>query len=252
MLPAFQPAASQCRSPCIQRASTRGPAACVCATCSRSTVAASWRRSRFTPLSHRFDFHVRPDAAEQDHSVFICNAIYSYVSSRPVPTSSPGWREQVWRVLTDYERLAEFVPNLERCERLPRGPNGRVRLRQVCSLTHGAGHGSACLPALLLLAHGGHANVSFAAAHAPYRRPAMRLHSTIHQPSSCARVSDVSTVLDAVRRGAAARGRCGDWQRRRCSRFRRCAAGSASGSSASTCSRATSRCATWLGMLTGG
>ena len=38
---------------------------------------------------------------------------------------------QVWRVLTDYERLAEFVPNLERCVRLPRGPNGRVRLRQA-------------------------------------------------------------------------------------------------------------------------
>lgn len=38
---------------------------------------------------------------------------------------------QVWRVLTDYERLAEFVPNLERCERLPKGPNGRVILRQV-------------------------------------------------------------------------------------------------------------------------
>ena len=40
---------------------------------------------------------------------------------------------QVWRVLTDYERLAEFVPNLERCVRLPRGPNGRVRLRQARS-----------------------------------------------------------------------------------------------------------------------
>ena len=38
-------------------------------------------------------------------------------------------------MLTDYERLAEFVPNLERCERLPRGPNGRVRLRQVCDPT---------------------------------------------------------------------------------------------------------------------
>ena len=49
------------------------------------------------------------------------------------------WVEQVWRVLTDYERLAEFVPNLERCERLPRGPNGRVRLRQV-RLNRDCGH----------------------------------------------------------------------------------------------------------------
>ncbi len=46
-----------------------------------------------------------------------------------VAISSRCW--QVWRVLTDYERLAEFVPNLERCVRLPRGPNGRVRLRQA-------------------------------------------------------------------------------------------------------------------------
>ena len=48
----------------------------------------------------------------------------------------PYWPAQVWRVLTDYERLAEFVPNLERCERLPKGPNGRVILRQVGRQPH--------------------------------------------------------------------------------------------------------------------
>jgi hypothetical protein len=41
---------------------------------------------------------------------------------------------QVWRVLTDYEALPSFVPNLERCERLPNPPPGRVLLRQrACS-----------------------------------------------------------------------------------------------------------------------
>ena len=33
---------------------------------------------------------------------------------------------KVWRVLTDYDRLAEFVPNLERCERVPCPRPGRV------------------------------------------------------------------------------------------------------------------------------
>lgn len=41
---------------------------------------------------------------------------------------------QVWRVVTDYERLAEFIPNLARCDRVPGAPPGRIRLRQLgCS-----------------------------------------------------------------------------------------------------------------------
>lgn len=36
----------------------------------------------------------------------------------------------VWRVLTNYERLADFVPNLEACERLPSPRPGRVLMRQ--------------------------------------------------------------------------------------------------------------------------
>lgn len=42
--------------------------------------------------------------------------------------------EEVWQVLTDYERLPEFVPNLaisERLETPPRAPKRLVRLRQV-------------------------------------------------------------------------------------------------------------------------
>lgn len=45
--------------------------------------------------------------------------------------------EEVWEVLTDYEALPEFVPNLALCERLPlpRGVNPRLtRLRQVTTL----------------------------------------------------------------------------------------------------------------------
>lgn len=37
---------------------------------------------------------------------------------------------QVWRVLTDYESLPSFVPNLEKCERLPTSTQGRILLRQ--------------------------------------------------------------------------------------------------------------------------
>ena len=33
----------------------------------------------------------------------------------------------VWRVLTTYERLAEFVPNLESCERLTSPRKNKVR-----------------------------------------------------------------------------------------------------------------------------
>ena len=37
---------------------------------------------------------------------------------------------QVWRVLTDYDSLADFVPNLLACERTPCPNPGRIRLRQ--------------------------------------------------------------------------------------------------------------------------
>jgi hypothetical protein len=41
---------------------------------------------------------------------------------------------QVWRVLTDYEALPAFIPNLDFCERLPSRSPGKLLLRQVgCS-----------------------------------------------------------------------------------------------------------------------
>lgn len=42
--------------------------------------------------------------------------------------------EQVWRVITDYDHLADFVPNLVVSERLPTNVTGRIHLRQLgCS-----------------------------------------------------------------------------------------------------------------------
>lgn len=36
----------------------------------------------------------------------------------------------MWRVLTDYDKLADFVPNLLACERMSCPNSGRIRLRQ--------------------------------------------------------------------------------------------------------------------------
>ncbi|KAL4523963.1 hypothetical protein Ndes2437A_g00525 [Nannochloris sp. 'desiccata'] len=42
--------------------------------------------------------------------------------------------DEVWRVLTDYEALPTFIPNLDYCERLPSRSPGKLLLRQVaCS-----------------------------------------------------------------------------------------------------------------------
>ena len=41
---------------------------------------------------------------------------------------------QVCSVLTSYNKLADFVPNLDLCERMPGAPPGKQRLRQrACS-----------------------------------------------------------------------------------------------------------------------
>ena len=40
--------------------------------------------------------------------------------------------EQVWQVLTDYEALTDFIPNLAKCRRLEH-PTGGIRLEQVGS-----------------------------------------------------------------------------------------------------------------------
>ena len=42
--------------------------------------------------------------------------------------------EQVWRVITDYDHLADFVPNLIASKRLPTTTPGRIHLQQLgCS-----------------------------------------------------------------------------------------------------------------------
>lgn len=38
--------------------------------------------------------------------------------------------EQIWQVLTDYESLAEFIPNLAKSQRLEH-PEGGIRLEQI-------------------------------------------------------------------------------------------------------------------------
>lgn len=38
--------------------------------------------------------------------------------------------DQVWQVLTDYESLADFIPNLSKSKRLPH-PDGGIRLEQI-------------------------------------------------------------------------------------------------------------------------
>jgi ribosome-associated toxin RatA of RatAB toxin-antitoxin module len=42
----------------------------------------------------------------------------------------PYAAEQVWQILTDYDRLAEFVPNLTRSQRIVH-PEGGIRIEQI-------------------------------------------------------------------------------------------------------------------------
>ncbi|HEY9736485.1 MAG TPA: SRPBCC family protein [Trichocoleus sp.] len=42
----------------------------------------------------------------------------------------PFGLDQVWQVLTDYDHLADFIPNLTRSQRLPH-PTGGIRLEQI-------------------------------------------------------------------------------------------------------------------------
>lgn len=42
----------------------------------------------------------------------------------------PYTTEQVWQVLTDYDALADFIPNLAKSQRVPH-PNGGIRIEQV-------------------------------------------------------------------------------------------------------------------------
>ena len=44
----------------------------------------------------------------------------------------PCGAEQVWQVLTDYDRLADFIPNLARSRRIDH-PEGKIQVEQVGS-----------------------------------------------------------------------------------------------------------------------
>jgi ribosome-associated toxin RatA of RatAB toxin-antitoxin module len=47
-------------------------------------------------------------------------------------TEIPATVDQVWQVLTDYDNLASFIPNLSHSQRLPH-PDGGIRLEQIGS-----------------------------------------------------------------------------------------------------------------------
>ncbi|MEY3299106.1 MAG: hypothetical protein RLZZ597_2366 [Cyanobacteriota bacterium] len=47
-------------------------------------------------------------------------------------TDLPFTADQLWQILTDYDNLASFIPNLSRSRRLPH-PDGGIRLEQVGS-----------------------------------------------------------------------------------------------------------------------
>ncbi|ESA33528.1 cyclase dehydrase [Leptolyngbya sp. Heron Island J] len=82
------------------------------------------------------------DAAADDHSIVRLSDDACQQVSIKTEKSAPRQRrivasvaipqslEQVWVVLTDYERLADFIPNLT-SSRLLSCPNGGIRLEQI-------------------------------------------------------------------------------------------------------------------------
>lgn len=53
---------------------------------------------------------------------------YQISAKLPIPHS----RQQVWQVITNYEALPDFIPNLVKCQRLPH-PESGIRFEQIGS-----------------------------------------------------------------------------------------------------------------------
>jgi len=53
---------------------------------------------------------------------------YQISAKLPIPHSP----QQVWQVITDYEALPDFIPNLVKCQRLPH-PESGIRVEQIGS-----------------------------------------------------------------------------------------------------------------------
>lgn len=71
------------------------------------------------------------DAASQDQSVEVqTEEIAQRQRKITAKIHIPRSVEQVWQVLTDYEALADFIPNLAKSSRL-KHPSGGIRLEQV-------------------------------------------------------------------------------------------------------------------------
>lgn len=114
--------------------------------CRRRPHKTSWSRDLLLPMSR--DYH-RSNAIANDMTGGYGDALSTRLATPSIHLSSETGRgdrrivaemkvqapmDQVWKVLTNYEALPSFVPNLERCERLPSSSPDVILLRQVgCS-----------------------------------------------------------------------------------------------------------------------
>lgn len=87
------------------------------------------------------DLDLETLALEDDDSLDLEPSLCSAVAVEVVPVGDrtrqisatiqiPQPSDRVWQVLTDYEHLAEFIPNLQESRRVPH-PDGGIRLEQV-------------------------------------------------------------------------------------------------------------------------
>lgn len=92
------------------------------------------------PGPRKLDAHTHCPPGAGSASSSIAAASYSTIKVYEAGRQASGKRvvaetvvqapvDVVWRVLTNYERLADFVPNLESCERLPSPRAGKVGAR---------------------------------------------------------------------------------------------------------------------------
>lgn len=87
------------------------------------------------------DLDLETLALEEDDRLDLESPLCSAVAVEVVPVGDrtrqisatiqiPQPIDRVWQVLTDYEHLAEFIPNLQESRRVPH-PDGGIRLEQV-------------------------------------------------------------------------------------------------------------------------
>ena len=99
--------------------------------------ALSTNKEKDTPLAVELQVAAQSNAFLADESAQSAAAVDISTEKRSnrerrilASVTIPQSVEQVWRVITDYEHLADFIPNLAKSELLP-SPEGRIRLEQV-------------------------------------------------------------------------------------------------------------------------